>query len=107
MRYGPLASVLLLACTSCATVPDRAYFPPAERDATRVLATTLYRVAAAAGDDPARYSFAMIATGDVSAFTAEDATFYFSEGLARQPAPVVDATVRLPRGGGRRSPPGI
>jgi len=50
-------------------------------------------VAAAAGDDPARYSFAMIATGDVSAFTAEDATFYFSEGLARQPAPVVDALV--------------
>jgi Zn-dependent protease with chaperone function len=87
-----LALVLVLA-GGCATVPDRAYFPEAGRDDTRLLSTTLYRVAHAAGDDPQRYSFAMIATRDVSAFTAEDATFYFSEGLARQRGPVVDALV--------------
>jgi Zn-dependent protease with chaperone function len=93
MRLRALPWVLLLAFTACATVPDQAYFPPPGRDDTRVLAGTLHRVATAAGDDPARYSFALIATRDVSAFTAEDATFYFSEGLARQPARVIDALV--------------
>ncbi|TMQ26430.1 MAG: hypothetical protein E6K82_04550 [Candidatus Rokuibacteriota bacterium] len=93
MRYGPLACILLLAGAACTTVPDRAYFPPPDRDHTRLLATTLYRVAQAAGDNPARYSFAMIATRDVSAYTAEDATFYFSEGLARQSGRAVDALV--------------
>jgi Zn-dependent protease with chaperone function len=91
----PAAALLLvlLGVAACATVPDRAYFPPADREETRVLAATLYRVAAAAGDDPTRYSFALIATRDVSAFTAEDATFYFSEGLAHQPPRVIDALV--------------
>lgn len=88
-----LVVLLILAAAGCATVPERAYFPPPERADTRVLATTLYRVAAAAGDEPSRYSFALIATRDVSAFTADDATFYFSEGLARQPTGVVDALV--------------
>jgi len=92
MRPFGLALVLLVA-SGCATVPDRAYFPPVGGEDTRVLATTLYRVAQAAGDDPRRYSFALIAARDVSAFTAEDATFYFSEGLARQPRRVVDALV--------------
>ena len=93
VRYGPLAPVLLLGVAACATVPDGAYYPAPGRAPTRLLAAALYRVAEAAGDDPGRYSFAMIATRDVSAYTAEDATFYFSEGLARQPAPVIDALV--------------
>jgi len=88
-----LLLLIVVGVGACATVPDRAYFPPPGRADTRVLATTLYRVAAAAGDDPGRYSFAMIASRDVSAFTVEDATFYFSEGLARQPGRVVDALV--------------
>ena len=88
-----LLLVLLVGAAACATVPERAYFPPPGHEDTRALATTLHRVAAAAGDDPRGYSFAMIATRDVSAFTAEDATFYFSEGLARQPARVRDALV--------------
>ena len=88
-----LVGLLIAASSGCATVPDRAYFPPPEAADTRVLATTLYRVAAAAGDDPTRYSFALIGTRDVSAFTADDAMFYFSEGLARQPVAVVDALV--------------
>jgi Zn-dependent protease with chaperone function len=88
-----LVGLLIATSCGCATVPDRAYFPPPAAADTRVLATTLYRVASAAGDDPTRYSFALIGTRDVSAFTADDATFYFSEGLARQPAAVVDALV--------------
>lgn len=91
---GALVAVLLAGvAVGCATVPDRAYFPPPNAADTRVLGTTLYRVAAAAGDEPRRYSFALIATRDVSAYTADDATFYFSEGLARQPATVIDALV--------------
>ncbi|HET7340323.1 MAG TPA: M48 family metalloprotease [Methylomirabilota bacterium] len=93
MRLAASLLGLALACAACATVPDRAYFPPPGREETRLLAGVLYRVASAAGDDPARYSFALVGTRDVSAFTAEDATFYFSEGLAHQPPPVVDALV--------------
>ena len=93
MRRALLAVLIIAAAGGCATVPDRSYFPTPEAANTRLLATTLYRVAAAAGDDPSRYSFALIATRDVSAFTADDATFYFSEGLARQPAVIVDALV--------------
>jgi len=93
MRGALVAVVLAGVAVGCATVPDRAYFPPPNAADTRVLGTTLYRVAAAAGDEPRRYSFALIATRDVSAYTADDATFYFSEGLARQPATVIDALV--------------
>ena len=92
MRWA-LVALLIAAVPACATIPDRAYFPRPDAADTRLLATTLYRVAAAAGDQPSRYSFALIGTHDVSAYTAEDATFYFSEGLARQPAAVVDALV--------------
>jgi Zn-dependent protease with chaperone function len=93
MCRGLLLLALVVGAAACATVPDGAYFPAPGGADGRLLATTLYRVARAAGDDPDRYSFAMIATRDVSAFTADDATFYFSEGLARQPIPVVDALV--------------
>jgi Zn-dependent protease with chaperone function len=88
-----LSLVLLIALVGCTTVPERAYFPPPGQEETRVLATALHRVAEAAGDDPRRYSFALIAARDVSAYTADDATFYFTEGLGRQPAAVVDALV--------------
>jgi Zn-dependent protease with chaperone function len=50
-------------------------------------------MARALGDEPTRYSFALLATRDVSTFSADDATFYFSERLARQPRAVVDALV--------------
>jgi Zn-dependent protease with chaperone function len=93
MSRALVVVLIIAALGGCATVPDRAYFPPPDAADTRLLATTLYRVAAAAGDDPRRYSFALIGTRDVSAFTADDATFYFSEGLARQPVVIVDALV--------------
>src|SRR2546428_11819381 len=35
----------------------------------------------------------MIRTGKVSAYTVEDATFYFTQGLARQLAKIIDALV--------------
>jgi Zn-dependent protease with chaperone function len=85
--------LLVVALAGCATVPDGAYFPDRSPRATGV-ATSLYRAAQAAGDDPARYSFALIKTRQVSAFSGEeDAVFYFSDGLAALAAPHLDALV--------------
>jgi Zn-dependent protease with chaperone function len=84
--------LLVLLVAGCAGIEHRAYYPP-DDGTTRALAETLYRAARAAGDEPARYSFALLATRDVSTYSADDATFYFSEGLARQPRAVVDALV--------------
>lgn len=86
-----LATVLVL--TGCASVPDHAYYPSPSDPATKAVAGSLYRAARAASDDPARYSFALIRTRDVSAYTADDATFYFSEGLTMQPPHVLDALI--------------
>ena len=72
---------------------DYAYYPdPADPD-TRLLSEVLWRVATAARDDPGEYSFAMVHSRRVAAYTVEDATFYFTEGLARQPVTVIDALV--------------
>jgi Zn-dependent protease with chaperone function len=87
-----LVVAIVLLASGCAGLDERAYYPP-DGPRTRALAETLYRAAQAAGDDPARYSFAMLASRDVVAFSADDATFYFSEGLARQPAEVIEALV--------------
>src|SRR2546425_1267093 len=83
-RVWPLA--LLLMVTGCATVAERAYYPNPADPETRVLAEALWRAAKAASDDPGEYSFAMIRTPKVSAYTVEDATLSFTQGLARQPA---------------------
>ncbi len=86
--------LVLVTATGCAsTVPERAYYPNPADPETRVLAEALWRAAKAASDDPGEYSFAMIRSNDVSAYTVEDATFYFTQGLARQPAKVIDALV--------------
>jgi len=58
-----------------------------------VLAEALWHAAKAASDDPNDYSFAMIRSRHVGAYTVEDATYYFTEGLARQPRSVIDALV--------------
>jgi Zn-dependent protease with chaperone function len=86
-----LGLVLITGCAS--TIPERAYYPNPADPETRVLAEALWRAAKAASDDPGEYSFAMIRSNDVSAYTVEDATFYFTQGLARQPVKVVDALV--------------
>lgn len=86
-------AVLLLATSACSTVPDGSYYPdPASRE-TKVLANALWRAAKAASDDPNEYSFAMIRSHLVAAYTVEDATFYFTQGLARQPDAIIDALV--------------
>jgi Zn-dependent protease with chaperone function len=92
MRRAAVLAVLVVL-SACATWPDRAYFPNPADAQTRVLAEALYRAARYGSEEPERYSFAMIRTAEVRAETGEDATFYFSEGLARQPARVVDALV--------------
>ena len=92
-RSLALLIVVALALGACASHPEGAYFPLPEKLDTVVISHTLYRAAEAAGDEPARYSFALIKTDAVTAFAAENATFYFSEGLARQPQRVIDALV--------------
>jgi Zn-dependent protease with chaperone function len=88
-----LVVALVGILAGCVTAPDGAYSPkPSPR--TTAVANALYRAAQAAGDDPARYSFAMIKSRDISAFSgAEDATLYFSDGLAALPVAHVDALV--------------
>jgi len=93
-----MARVILLIAlvgvlAGCSMAPEGAYFPePSTR--TTAVANALYRAAQAAGDDPARYSFGLIKSRDISAFSGqEDATFYFSDGLAALPATHLDALV--------------
>lgn len=77
----------------CATVPEGTYFPPPSDPATGRMGQILHRAALAGGDDPARYSFAFIKSPVVSAYSDEDATFYFTDGLMRLPAPMIEAVV--------------
>jgi Zn-dependent protease with chaperone function len=90
---GLIIGLLLTTLSGCATFPEHAYYPNPADAHTRVLAQALYRAARAASEDPQRFSFAMVRTAEVRAYTGEDATFYFSEGLARQSGAVIDALV--------------
>jgi Zn-dependent protease with chaperone function len=94
MAGRTIALVLgLTLMTGCAGLPAGTYYPdPRDSNTTRV-ATTLYRAASAAGDDPKRYSFAFVRTRHPVAYTDEDATFYVSDGLAAMPMPVLEAVI--------------
>jgi Zn-dependent protease with chaperone function len=96
MRRALLLLLLVASVSGCAllpSTPEGAYFPEPSSHTT-VVANTLYRAAQAAGDDPARYSFALVKTKEVSAFSGdEDAVFYFSDGLAALPARHLDSMV--------------
>ncbi|HEX9408785.1 MAG TPA: M48 family metalloprotease [Methylomirabilota bacterium] len=94
MAGRTIALVLgLTLMTGCAGLPAGTYYPdPRDSNTTRV-ATTLYRAASAAGDDPKRYSFAFVRTQHPVAYTDEDATFYVSDGLAAMPMPVLEAVI--------------
>ena len=85
--------IVVVTLAGCATVPEGAYYP--ERSArTASIAEALHRAAQAAGDEPERYSFAMIRTPRVTVFSgAEDGVFYVSDGVAALPAPHVDALI--------------
>lgn len=93
MRRSAVLLLVAVLWAGCAGLPAGTYYPaPADPNTLRV-ATTLYRAAVAAGDDPIRYSFAFIKTRHPVAFTDEDATFYISDGLAQMPAPVLEAAI--------------
>ena len=96
MRRGLAVLVLAALLGGCAWLPSHprgAYYPPPGEPDTVALSTTLYRAAQAAGDDPARYSFALVKTSQVAAYAADEAVFYFSEPLAKLPQRHVDALV--------------
>ncbi len=84
---------LTIACAACTTFPEGAYYPSARDHHATAVARSLHRAALAADDDPKRYTFAMIHTRDVAAYTTDDASFYFTDGLARLPGPSLDALV--------------
>jgi len=88
---------MLIAATGCALIPpshpDLAYYPAPRDPAAARISHTLCRAAQAVNDDPEHYSFAMIRTPMVTAFAGDDATFYFSDGLARLPQRHLDALV--------------
>jgi Zn-dependent protease with chaperone function len=96
LRSLGLAAVLVLA-TGCALIPpshpDLAYYPTQSDPGAIKVSRTLHRAAQAVGDDPEHYSFAMIETAMVTSFVFDNATFYFSDGLARLPQRQVDALV--------------
>src|SRR5688572_19913000 len=93
MRRAVAVLLLAVVVTGCATIPDGAYTPSVSTR-TAAISHALHRAAQAAGDDPTRYSFAMIETSEVSAFNGEeDAVLYFSDGLAALPKAHMEALV--------------
>lgn len=85
--------ILAILTSGCAGLPAGTYYPAPGDPTTLRLANVLHRAAVAAGDDPARYTFALIKTRHPAAFTDEKATFYISDGLAQMPMPVLEAVI--------------
>ena len=90
-RLTAVATGLML--TACATTPQGAYYADPTDPSTARMSRILYRAAVAGGDDPGRYSFAFIKSATAAAYSDEDATFYFTDGLTRQPTPIIEAAV--------------
>lgn len=86
-----LAAGLLLS--ACAAAPEGTYYASPTDPGTTRMAHILHRAAHAGGDDPQRYAFAFIKSPTAAAYSDEDATFYFTDGLMRQPAPIIEAVV--------------
>ena len=95
MRTGaPLTAVATgLMLAACATTPQGAYYAAPTDPSTARMSQILHRAAVAGGDDPGRYSFAFIKSPTAAAYSDEDATFYFTDGLTRQPTPIIEAAV--------------
>jgi Zn-dependent protease with chaperone function len=93
IRACVTALVAGLLLTACATVPKGTYYANPTEPATARMAEILSRAAVASGDDPQRYGFAFIKSQTVAAYSDEDATFYFTDGLMRQPTPIIEAVV--------------
>jgi Zn-dependent protease with chaperone function len=93
-RWAPVGLfVLAILAAGCAGLPSGTYYPTPNDPNTLRVANVLHRAAVAAGDDPVRYTFALIKTRQPVAFTDEDATFYISDGLAQMPTPVLQAVI--------------
>lgn len=90
-RLTAVATGLMLS--ACATAPDGSYYAAPTDPSTAILSQILHRAAVAGGDDPQRYSFAFIKSPTAAAYSDEDATFYFTDGLKRQPRPIIEAAV--------------
>jgi Zn-dependent protease with chaperone function len=97
MRRFLLVLAVATMLSGCAMLqkgfPDGAYYPLPNAPQTTLVAHTLWRAAEAAGEDPRRFSFAFVRGLGVSGLSADDAVFYFSEGLALQPPDSLDALV--------------
>jgi Zn-dependent protease with chaperone function len=95
MRIRAAVTPVLVAVTlaACATAPEGTYFATPSNPGTARMAQILSRAAVAGGDDPQRYGFAFIKSPTAAAYSDEDATFYFTDGLMRQPTPVIEAVV--------------
>jgi Zn-dependent protease with chaperone function len=95
MRIRGIATALAvgLLLPACASAPEGTYYAAPRDPATVRMAQVLHRAAVAGGDDPQRYGFAFIKSPTVAAYSDEDATFYFTDGLMRQPASIVEAVV--------------
>lgn len=85
--------VLAVLAAGCAGLPAGTYYPAPNDPNTLRVGNVLHRAAVAAGDDPARYTSALIKTRQPAAFTDEDATFYVSDGRPQMPTPVLDAVI--------------
>ncbi len=93
IRVGVTALVAGLLLAACATAPEGTYFATPTNPSTSRMAQILSRAAVAGGDDPVRYGFAFIKSPTAGAYSDEDATFYFTDGLMRQPTPIIEAVV--------------
>jgi Zn-dependent protease with chaperone function len=90
-RVTALAAGLLLG--ACASAPEGTYYASPADPTTARMAQILHRAATAGGDDPQRYGFAFIKSPTAAAYSDEDATFYFTDGLMRQRTPIIEAVV--------------
>ena len=86
-----VGAIFLLA--ACAGVPSGTYLPSLTDPDSLKISHALYKAAQAAGDDPARYSFALVASPQAQAWSADDATFYVTDGLARMSVHVVEPLI--------------
>lgn len=92
-KRGVLLAAVALLLAACATAPAGTYFPDPRHPLTQKVSHALYRTALAAGDDPTRYSFALVSTEAAQVYSDADATFYVTNGLAHLPIPVVEAVL--------------
>jgi Zn-dependent protease with chaperone function len=93
IRALVIAALAAVTLSACASAPEGTYFARPADPSTPRMAEILSRAAVAGGDDPARYGFAFIKSPTAAAYSDEDAVFYFTDGLMRQPTPIIEAVV--------------